>query len=458
MKNIEISREELFALIWERPATEVARELGISDVALGKLCRRLQVPKPPRGYWAKVQADQVQIKPALAAFREELESRFVGPGDRRNSKSFIRLSPGQTEFLNRALQELAEQGIDVSDCDLAHDGIRAIGSDLAVQILILIQHQFENWVKGEGASTQKIEGARRRAGNLFTKLLPSAKEQAVIFRRDPEQSYPSERDQGVIVRLSPNFIQEIVKSFALVRDNQLSHVVRELQGTEYAGMLHHLPTTYLSSRFKCALCVSEQEMWFQCAMESMWGKDQFQTERVQLRQLIPVDLLAVAEKSIPRTISSKSIRPYEERLKALLDADRAFEIISEATFRVDTAVPNDHIAMVDRIWFGNDAEGPFSKARRAMDDIESDIEAWEERIESEKGEICCQALGVNIGDIVILNSRDKAVRIQLELATLHVSDDDLYFHLGGRRFRKDGVLGKRDEYFVLKVENEKTSY
>ena len=56
MNNSELSREELFTLIWERPATEVAKELGISDVALGKLCRRLQVPKPPRGYWARVQA------------------------------------------------------------------------------------------------------------------------------------------------------------------------------------------------------------------------------------------------------------------------------------------------------------------------------------------------------------------------------------------------------------------
>jgi hypothetical protein len=46
----ELSREELFALVWEKPAREVAKELGVSDVAIGKLCARLQVPKPPRGY------------------------------------------------------------------------------------------------------------------------------------------------------------------------------------------------------------------------------------------------------------------------------------------------------------------------------------------------------------------------------------------------------------------------
>jgi hypothetical protein len=55
MMRREISREELFAMVWERPTQAIANELGISDVAIGKLCMRLQVPKPPRGYLARVQ-------------------------------------------------------------------------------------------------------------------------------------------------------------------------------------------------------------------------------------------------------------------------------------------------------------------------------------------------------------------------------------------------------------------
>lgn len=51
----KISREELFAMVWEMPTREGAKELGVSDVAIGKLCARLQVPKPPRGY--SVRAD-----------------------------------------------------------------------------------------------------------------------------------------------------------------------------------------------------------------------------------------------------------------------------------------------------------------------------------------------------------------------------------------------------------------
>jgi len=80
----------------------------------------------------------------------------------------------------------------------------------------------------------------------------------------------------------------------------------------------------------------------------------------------------------------------------------------------------------------------------------------EEKIEAEKAEICCQALGINLGDVVIFNSRGKVNRIKLERATLHVDDEEIYFHFGGRRYRKDGLIGKRDEYFVLKVENNQT--
>ena len=66
---LDEEREKLFAMVWERSAKEVARELGISDVALGKLCRRLQVPKPPRGYWSRVASGETPRRPPLTAFR-----------------------------------------------------------------------------------------------------------------------------------------------------------------------------------------------------------------------------------------------------------------------------------------------------------------------------------------------------------------------------------------------------
>jgi len=46
-------RELLYSEIWETPLSKLAVKYGISAVALGKVCRKLQIPLPGRGYWAK---------------------------------------------------------------------------------------------------------------------------------------------------------------------------------------------------------------------------------------------------------------------------------------------------------------------------------------------------------------------------------------------------------------------
>lgn len=49
----EFTREEFHALVWSKPITHLAREFGLSDVALHKICRKHTIPTPPAGWWAK---------------------------------------------------------------------------------------------------------------------------------------------------------------------------------------------------------------------------------------------------------------------------------------------------------------------------------------------------------------------------------------------------------------------
>lgn len=49
-------RDVLARLVWEKPTSSLARDLGVSDVAIAKWCRKLDIDKPPRGYWAKQRA------------------------------------------------------------------------------------------------------------------------------------------------------------------------------------------------------------------------------------------------------------------------------------------------------------------------------------------------------------------------------------------------------------------
>jgi hypothetical protein len=47
------NREEIYEEIWSEPTQHVARRYNLSDVGLAKVCRKLNIPRPGRGYWAK---------------------------------------------------------------------------------------------------------------------------------------------------------------------------------------------------------------------------------------------------------------------------------------------------------------------------------------------------------------------------------------------------------------------
>jgi len=61
----KLTRQELYDLVWSKPATTLAAEFGISDVAIGKRCKSQNVPKPSPGYWAKLTAGEKPTKRPL---------------------------------------------------------------------------------------------------------------------------------------------------------------------------------------------------------------------------------------------------------------------------------------------------------------------------------------------------------------------------------------------------------
>lgn len=51
-------RESLYEEVWKNPVTKVAERYGVSDVMIHKVCKVLNIPVPPRGYWAKKEAGE----------------------------------------------------------------------------------------------------------------------------------------------------------------------------------------------------------------------------------------------------------------------------------------------------------------------------------------------------------------------------------------------------------------
>lgn len=59
------NREQLYEEVWAKPVIEVAVQYGVSDVMIHKICKSLDVPVPPRGYWAKIRSGGKFNKPPL---------------------------------------------------------------------------------------------------------------------------------------------------------------------------------------------------------------------------------------------------------------------------------------------------------------------------------------------------------------------------------------------------------
>ena len=74
-RGTPVSREALYEEVWTDAVTVVAPRYDLSDVGLVKICKKLGIPVPPRGYWAKVKAGRPTRKvplPALPAGARDL--------------------------------------------------------------------------------------------------------------------------------------------------------------------------------------------------------------------------------------------------------------------------------------------------------------------------------------------------------------------------------------------------
>ena len=63
-QSTRLTRKELYEKVWSQSVSSLAKEIGISDVGLAKICKRYNISRPSLGYWAKKQAGiKVQQKP-----------------------------------------------------------------------------------------------------------------------------------------------------------------------------------------------------------------------------------------------------------------------------------------------------------------------------------------------------------------------------------------------------------
>lgn len=64
MRENVYEREKLYNEVWAEPVLTVAKRYGVSNVALKKVCKNMNIPVPPPGYWTKARAGAARLKKA----------------------------------------------------------------------------------------------------------------------------------------------------------------------------------------------------------------------------------------------------------------------------------------------------------------------------------------------------------------------------------------------------------
>jgi hypothetical protein len=87
LQSTSVTREELYALVWERSVTAAATTLGVSSSYLLRICAAMEVPTPPRGWTAKHLAGTAPPRPSLPSPRPGVPGVWE-KGSRQGIKRF----------------------------------------------------------------------------------------------------------------------------------------------------------------------------------------------------------------------------------------------------------------------------------------------------------------------------------------------------------------------------------
>ena len=74
-----ITRKDLYDEVWSQAVCKLAPKYNLSDVGFAKLCKRCDIPRPPRGHWAKLEAGKKVKQIPLPPLDEEPEIRVYVP-------------------------------------------------------------------------------------------------------------------------------------------------------------------------------------------------------------------------------------------------------------------------------------------------------------------------------------------------------------------------------------------
>jgi AcrR family transcriptional regulator len=223
---INLTRAQLYRRVWSEPIATVAATLGISGNAVTRICNRLLVPYPPRGYWARKRSGHALARPALPPAPEKPASRLTISSQRaRSRRTHRRLTPqARREQLLQVAEKIvgthglhaasmkriaAMAGVSETQAYNYFDSRETLFAELARREFAKIRAAREHDAKGVDDHYERITLTTRaylreigRRGDLLLTLLSSAEVRSMLRKERGERKRTAVRTHaGGLVEL-----------------------------------------------------------------------------------------------------------------------------------------------------------------------------------------------------------------------------------------------------------------
>lgn len=252
-----VTREQLYENVWSTPGTTLSKRYGVSDVAIWKACRQLNIPKPGLGYWAKFNAGKQPERPELPPIADgDPKSRTFFPVGWRHARDepqkvslpefFTKIRPdlqGCHDLIAATLKEIRSRRYwDMSNYKWPEYFCTVVSKKAAPRALRILEALFREcerrgwkvegqrqgqppriWIEREAVTLELTEK------NTRNEWFPSTPAGRLVLRLDRETYYVRKLWQdGKFLRLEQQ-LPEILETIAVIAEE---HRLRRLDREE----------------------------------------------------------------------------------------------------------------------------------------------------------------------------------------------------------------------------------
>src|SRR5690606_14795522 len=98
MSKIDLTRKELYDLVWDKPLSYIIEVYGGSYQEVKEMLKKYSIPSPENGYWSKLRAGYQIPKTPLPNIGDESEKVIYDPkkkkkrAEQTTEKQYVQLS------------------------------------------------------------------------------------------------------------------------------------------------------------------------------------------------------------------------------------------------------------------------------------------------------------------------------------------------------------------------------